>query len=521
MSVDRTYHVQHVFPDVDPGSSGKEARNGIRGRESTAHHILIADDEETFRQTTAELLAADGYRVSEAVNGNQARDLLERDSFDLVIADLKMPGNADLTLVREVKKLAPGVHVILVTGFPSIASAIAAYDLPVSAYLIKPFDYRLLLVHVRQVLKEQDRVRERERLQRRLQQEQERYRELFLAIPDAVIGIDVQGHITAFNRQAEQLFGYQGYELTGAPLDQLIPDRYRSDHRNWVQGYLQQPHRRPMASGLNITARHRSGREIPVDIQLSPVGEGGGMQVLAIIRPIRELERITRDLKIRCETQAREIRASEEERELMSEGLARLQEVAEEEALPTLDAVLEKLSYLTDGADMGELRDQALTLRQALLHLSELVRLAERRVRREPLDLSAMACELLTGSDETEGISLTVWEGAEAFADPILVRILLQELLGWALRHAGERPGSRVEFGHRRERGRLMFYVVTQRHEPGHQCEGLSAPLLRRCQEVVELHGGSLRRLEEEDVSGCGYGFSLGPSTSNEEKTDP
>ncbi|NUQ65929.1 MAG: response regulator [Pirellulales bacterium] len=104
--------------------------------------ILVADDEPSFLESTAELLARDGYRCDTAADADQAIEKLQARRYDLLIADIKMPGNPDLRLVREVERLAQGMPVILVTADPSVDSAVAAFALPVIAYLIKPIKYR-------------------------------------------------------------------------------------------------------------------------------------------------------------------------------------------------------------------------------------------------------------------------------------------------------------------------------------------------------------------------------------------
>ncbi len=107
--------------------------------------ILIADDEQTFLNATADLLRRDGYEVHCACDASSAIALLHQDSFDLLIADSNMPGNPDLELINEVRRSATGLPVILVTGFPSTRTAIQAVQLAVVSYLVKPFDIAQLL----------------------------------------------------------------------------------------------------------------------------------------------------------------------------------------------------------------------------------------------------------------------------------------------------------------------------------------------------------------------------------------
>jgi len=115
---------------------------------STHGSILIADDEATFREATAQLLRNAGYECVAVANGPAAHAELARRSFDLLIADIRMPGNGRLELVRELPQVAPDLPVILVTGYPSATTAIESIQLPVVAYMVKPIDLAELLEHV-------------------------------------------------------------------------------------------------------------------------------------------------------------------------------------------------------------------------------------------------------------------------------------------------------------------------------------------------------------------------------------
>lgn len=111
--------------------------------------ILIADDEETFLYSTADLLRREGYECDCASAAQTATQMLRSDSYDLLIADIMMPGNSQLEFVQDVSRVVEGMPVILVTGYPSLDSAVRAIQLPVAAYLIKPVDIADLLVRVR------------------------------------------------------------------------------------------------------------------------------------------------------------------------------------------------------------------------------------------------------------------------------------------------------------------------------------------------------------------------------------
>jgi len=117
----------------------KEKRLARRGR------ILIADDEESVLLSTADLLRIEGYECACASNAKTAFDMLRRKKFDLLIADIKMQGNSDLQLIKKLTEIAHKMPVILVTGYPSLSSAVQSINLPVVGYLIKPFEFSELL----------------------------------------------------------------------------------------------------------------------------------------------------------------------------------------------------------------------------------------------------------------------------------------------------------------------------------------------------------------------------------------
>jgi DNA-binding NarL/FixJ family response regulator len=118
---------------------------------SSKGRLLIADDEPQFRDAIAQLLQLEGYTCESAPNSQVCQELLAQKQFDVLIADIRMPGNTDLELLEQVQ----GLHlpVIVVTGYPSVPSAIRAIKLPVVAYLVKPFNFSELLREVERAMK--------------------------------------------------------------------------------------------------------------------------------------------------------------------------------------------------------------------------------------------------------------------------------------------------------------------------------------------------------------------------------
>src|SRR5262245_26306753 len=106
---------------------------------SEALRVLVVDDNASLLRFLVSAFSANGCTVSQASAAEQALSLITVQPFDLVVSDIKMPGLSGLDLLRAVKGKQPGTPVVLITGNPSVNSAVfglrhRAYD-----YLPKPF----------------------------------------------------------------------------------------------------------------------------------------------------------------------------------------------------------------------------------------------------------------------------------------------------------------------------------------------------------------------------------------------
>ncbi|MDL1899689.1 response regulator transcription factor [Anaerolineae bacterium CFX9] len=102
-------------------------------------HILVVDDEWAIRYSVSKTLQKAGYQVKEAESGEKALETLQGQSFDVVLTDVRMPPGIDgVELVRRIKEEDPDTVVILMTAYPSLATAVEALRLGAHDYLIKP-----------------------------------------------------------------------------------------------------------------------------------------------------------------------------------------------------------------------------------------------------------------------------------------------------------------------------------------------------------------------------------------------
>ncbi|MCC5831689.1 MAG: sigma-54-dependent Fis family transcriptional regulator [Chlamydiales bacterium] len=101
--------------------------------------ILVAEDEELMRRFLEEALKRKGFAVDAAENGKEAISLLKKNSYDLVITDMKMPDLSGLEILKKTKELSPQTLVLVMTAYGTIENAVEAMRLGAFNYLLKPF----------------------------------------------------------------------------------------------------------------------------------------------------------------------------------------------------------------------------------------------------------------------------------------------------------------------------------------------------------------------------------------------
>jgi len=102
--------------------------------------ILVVDDEEVVRLSHLRVLSGAHCSVEAVENGSDALRKMERNSFDLVLLDLRMPGMDGMSVLKLMKQRWPESEVVVITGYPSIETAKEAIQLGAYDYLAKPTD---------------------------------------------------------------------------------------------------------------------------------------------------------------------------------------------------------------------------------------------------------------------------------------------------------------------------------------------------------------------------------------------
>lgn len=143
------------------------------------------------------------------------------------------------------------------------------------------WSYRDITAHARSLAAQTE-------LLHQLKAAEARFRGILEAAPDAMVLVDEQGKILFVNGQTERLFGYTWDELMDLPVETLVPERFRDDHRRHRTDYAGAPRTRPMGPTLDLFGRRKDGSEFPVEISLSPLPTLEGVLTIAAIRDVTE-----------------------------------------------------------------------------------------------------------------------------------------------------------------------------------------------------------------------------------------
>jgi signal transduction histidine kinase len=126
-----------LFSAVNTDTASAEGIN-LEPAPLAGARLLVVDDEESVSLTISEVLRQEGFRVETASSGNEAMRLLEQEEYDLVLTDLHMDGGDGISVLGEIQERAPLTISIVLTGFASVETAIAAMRSGAYDYLVKP-----------------------------------------------------------------------------------------------------------------------------------------------------------------------------------------------------------------------------------------------------------------------------------------------------------------------------------------------------------------------------------------------
>jgi DNA-binding NtrC family response regulator len=110
--------------------------------------IMLVDDEERFRTTLSKMLRAQGLEVTALGSGREALEELHHQAYDVIVLDVRMPDMDGIATLTEIKKIAPQIEVIILTGHASMDAAVEIMRLGGYDYLLKPCPVEDLLAKI-------------------------------------------------------------------------------------------------------------------------------------------------------------------------------------------------------------------------------------------------------------------------------------------------------------------------------------------------------------------------------------
>lgn len=281
-----------------------------------------------------------------------------------------------------------------------------------------------------------------------------RYNEILEVTPDAMVVVDGSGHIVAVNAQAERMFGYVRDELVGLGIEQLVPLAHREQHARHRARFMADPRTREMASGQGLHALRKDGSTFPVEISLGPLVTPERTLVASAIRDVtsrRETELAlalaNKELEAFSYSVAHDLRAP-------LRGMNGFAQIL-------LADYADKLG--PDGLDcLHEIRDNAERMGALIDALLSLSRVARSELRRERVDLSQIVARIATdhaARDAQRHVDVEVAPDLVAWVDPVLARVLLENLFDNAWKFTAATQNPRIEFGRAELVGGPAYYL--------------------------------------------------------------
>jgi len=120
--------------------------------------ILVIEDDAGMREVLTEILMQEGYQVKAASDGKGAVHFCQNELFDVVLIDIQLPDMDGTKLLEYLKKFSPGAVKIMVTGHPSLESAVECLNLGADGYIVKPFTSVKFLEQIKQHLERRQRI---------------------------------------------------------------------------------------------------------------------------------------------------------------------------------------------------------------------------------------------------------------------------------------------------------------------------------------------------------------------------
>jgi PAS domain S-box-containing protein len=272
---------------------------------------------------------------------------------------------------------------------------------------------------------------------RRIQESEEKFRQILESAADAILIVDERGCILIANSQVERLFGYARHELIGQPVELFLPEALREKHVAHRRDFNTHPRARPMGQDLQLVGRRKDGTLVPLEISLSPLYLDEKLMVTAIIR----------DITVRKQAENKLAKAKETA-ELANKSKSRFLTAASHDLRQPVQAIVSYTDLLaisnTDPAlasTIQQLSNATLAMQVLLEGLLDISKLDTGTMRPEirTFSISSLLSQIQELHQPTameKGITLKLVPcTAVVNSDPTLLRVILQNLISNAIKY--------------------------------------------------------------------------------------
>lgn len=243
-------------------------------------NILLADDTPSVGLFVSEYLRDAGHSVTYVRSGEEAVEAYRRQSFDLVLMDVVMPGMGGLEAVKQIKAIPKStwVPVLIVTGQADEESILSGFLAGADDYILKPLKPVTLDIRIRSMM--------------RISGIQQSTVAVIDSMIEGVIQIDRAGRVCRFNKAAERIFGYSEPEVLGKNVNMLMPSPYKEGHDDYLSNYMATGEPKVIGIGRRVSGLRKNGETFPMQLGVSEAHTTDGSYFIGLVHDLSVEERL-------------------------------------------------------------------------------------------------------------------------------------------------------------------------------------------------------------------------------------
>ncbi|MDP2786762.1 MAG: SpoIIE family protein phosphatase [Pseudomonadota bacterium] len=256
-------------------SAASETRHCVR-------RILVVDDQRTNRLIVNTLLTKCGFDVVEASNGEEAIEQYLRETPDIILMDVTMPGMDGYEATRRIRALA-GEHwlpIIFISALSETQDLTTGLEAGGDDFLLKPFNHTVLLAKLNAFGRTLD-------MQHSVAEARRQAEAIAENIYEGIVVIDETGLIQSCNSRARSLFGYTGDEMLGSNVNMLMPEPYHSAHDGYLANFASGGQSRmAVLCEREVLGKRKNGEVFLMRLGVSQIEVQGKLNFLGVVRDI-------------------------------------------------------------------------------------------------------------------------------------------------------------------------------------------------------------------------------------------